>query len=236
MNKKIRYSTLLPVYLAILIGVILLSVGGSKAVTVLSANTPISNRTKIIIDAGHGGEDGGATSCTGILESRFNLEISKKLNDLFNLLGMDTVMIRTSDCSVYTEGNSIAQKKVSDLKERVRIVNDTDHAILLSIHQNHFSDEKYSGAQVFYAPTEGSQNLARALQTRLVETINQKSRRQIKKADNVYLMQHVQCPAVLIECGFISNPQEERLLRDEIYQKMLCCVIASTVSNCLFDT
>ena len=220
----------------ILIGVILLSVGGSKAVTVLSANTPISNRTKIIIDAGHGGEDGGATSCTGILESRFNLEISKKLNDLFNLLGMDTVMIRTSDCSVYTEGNSIAQKKVSDLKERVRIVNDTDHAILLSIHQNHFSDEKYSGAQVFYAPTEGSQNLARALQTRLVETINQKSRRQIKKADNVYLMQHVQCPAVLIECGFISNPQEERLLRDEIYQKMLCCVIASTVSNCLFDT
>ncbi len=235
MKKNVHYMSLLPVYLIILAGFILLAVGGSKAVTVLSVNAPVTNRTKVIIDAGHGGVDGGATSCTGVLESKFNLEIALRLNDLMHLLGVDTVMIRETDCSVYTKGETIAQKKISDLKERVRVVNSTDNAILISIHQNHFSDRRYSGAQVFYAPTEGSQLLAKALQTSLIQTVNPDSHRQIKKADGVYLMQHIDCPGVLIECGFISNPQEEYLLRNHTYQQKLCSVIASTLSNYLFS-
>jgi len=236
MKKREVYISLLPIYLIVLIGCLLLAVGGSKAVTVLSVNAPVTDRKTVVIDAGHGGVDGGATSCTGVLESQFNLEISIKLNDLMHLLGINTVMIRETDCSVYTQGETIAQKKVSDLKERVRIVNSTENALLISIHQNLFSDSKYSGAQVFHAPTDGSQILAKQLQSALIGAVNPNSHRQIKKADGVYLMQHIKTTGVLIECGFLSNPQEEYLLRDITYQQKLCSVIACTVSNYLFGS
>ncbi len=236
MRKKLRYTSLLPVYLMILSCFLLLAAGGSKVVTVISMQAPVNERNTVIIDAGHGGVDGGATSCTGVLESKFNLDIALKLNDLMHLLGINTVMIRDTDRSVYTKGETIAQKKVSDLKERVRIVNETPNALLVSIHQNHFPDAKYSGAQVFYASTEGSQILAKTMQTAFVQTINPNSHRQCKKSDGVYLMQHINCPGVLIECGFLSNPTEEYYLRDNAYQQKLCCVITCSVSNYLFTS
>ena len=145
-------------------------------------------------------------------------------------------MIRETDISVYTKGETIAQKKISDLKERVRIVNNTPNAILISIHQNHFTDDRYSGAQVFYASTEGSQPLAESLQSTFIKTINPTSHRQIKKASGIYLMQHIQCPAALIECGFLSNIDEEYKLRTKEYQQQICSVIACCVSNYLFST
>lgn len=234
MKKPVRYLSLLPVYLVILAVFLGLAVGGSRAVTVLSENAPVLNRKTVIIDAGHGGPDGGATSCTGILESQFNLEIALRLRDLMELLGIQTVMIRQTDCSVYTQGNTIAQKKVSDLKERVRIVNSTENATLVSIHQNLFTDAKYSGAQVFYANTEGSQELAKSMQNAFIQSVNPYSHRQAKKADGIYLMQNINCIGILIECGFLSNPKEEYLLRSDSYQKKLCSVIAATLSNHLF--
>ena len=234
MNKPVRYISLLPVYVVILAIFLGLAVGGSRAVTVLSENAPVLNRKTVVIDAGHGGPDGGATSCTGILESQFNLEIALRLRDLMEILGVQTVMIRETDCSVYTQGNTIAQKKVSDLKERVRIVNSTENATLVSIHQNLFADAKYSGAQVFYAKTEGSQELAKNLQKAFIQTLNPDSHRQAKKADGIYLMQHINCTGILIECGFLSNPKEEYLLRNDTYQKKLCAVIATTLCDHLF--
>lgn len=234
--RKIRYSSLLPVYFLLLAGLLLIAVVGSRAVTVLSVNAPVTERKTVVIDAGHGGVDGGATSCNGILESQFNLEIALKLNDLMHLLGINTEMIRETDCSVYTQGNTIAQKKVSDLKERVRIVNSMEDCVLVSVHQNHFSDSKYSGAQVFYAPTGGSRELANAMQLNFIRTVNPGSHRQIKKADSIYLMQHIDCPGVLVECGFLSNPQEEYLLRNNAYQQKLCSIIACTVSTWLFGS
>lgn len=230
MKKAIQYRSFLPIYIVILICFLIVAIGGSRAVTVISAGTPIQSENIFVIDAGHGGVDGGATSCTGILESQYNLEIALKLRDLMHLLGMHTVMIRETDCSVYTKGESIAQKKVSDLKERVRIVNSIDDAVLISIHQNHFPQHQYSGAQVFYAPTQTSKELAKKLQDAFVQNVNPGSRRQIKKADGIYLMQHIDCPGVLIECGFLSNPKETYLLSNPAYQRKLCSVIACTVS------
>ncbi len=235
-KNRLRYRSLLPVYLALLISVLLLAMVGSRAVTVISVNAPIDARKTVIIDAGHGGVDGGAVSCTGVPESKVNLDIALKLNDLMHLLGINTVMIRETDVSVFTKGETIAQKKISDLKERVRIIRGTPDAILISIHQNHFTDDRYSGAQVFYAPTEGSQKLAESLQSAFIQTVNPASRRRIKKADGVYLMQHIQCPAALIECGFLSNKNEEYKLRTKEYQQQICSLIASCVSNYLFDT
>lgn len=222
-----------PFYLLVLIVVIGIAGAGSNAVTVIAQNRPVERKHCIVIDAGHGGIDGGATSCTGVLESQINLEIALRINDLFRLLGYDTVMIRETDESVYTEGNTIAAQKISDLKERVRITNETEKALLISIHQNTFSDNRYHGAQVFYAPTESSDRLAKKLQQELVTYLEPESNRKIKKADNVYYMQHINCPGVLIECGFLSNPEEEAKLRNADYQKKLSAVIVGSCSHYL---
>ena len=128
---------------------------------------------------------------------------------------------------------TIAAKKVSDLKERARIVRETEDALLVSIHQNYFPQEKYSGAQVFYSNSDESRNLAKNLQESLVKTLNPGSKRMAKKAEGVYLMEHIDCPGVLVECGFLSNYKEEELLRSPVYQKKLCAVIASAVSTFL---
>jgi N-acetylmuramoyl-L-alanine amidase len=209
---------------------------GNEAVTTLAENRPVQRQVCIVIDPGHGGEDGGAVSCSGIPESSYNLEISQRLNALLNLLGYHTEMIRTSDISVYKKGETLAQKKASDLKERVNRINVLDQAVLLSIHQNHYPDERYSGAQVFYANTEGSSELAQHLQAAFVSTLNPGSHRQAKKASGIYIMEHIRCPGVLIECGFLSNHAEEAKLRNPDYQKKLCCVIASATCQYLSNT
>lgn len=206
---------------------------GSEAVSVISQKLPLEREQTIVIDAGHGGEDGGAVSCTGVSESRINLEIALKLNDLLHLMGYRTLMIRTTDISVYTTGQTIAQKKVSDLKERVRIINETENPVLVSIHQNTFSDTRYSGAQIFYATAGESQALAKALQQTFCETLNIGSNRACKAASGVYLMEHIPCTGVLVECGFLSNAAEESKLRTGDYQQKICCVIASSLSNFL---
>ena len=209
---------------------------GSRAVTVFTENTPAQREHTVIVDPGHGGVDGGATSCTGVPESRFNLEIGLRLGDMLEFLGYRTVLIRREDVSVYTKGETIAQKKVSDLKQRVSLINEWEGAILLSIHQNYFADSRYAGAQVFYAATEGSRELARALQDALVRTLNPGSNRKEKKSSGIYLMEHIRCPGVLIECGFLSNPEEEARLRSPGYQKQLCALIACTLGKYLSNT
>ena len=228
-----QYLRLLPVYFLILCCFLFAGIGGSRAITVISEGTPLTERKCMIIDAGHGGKDGGATSCTGVLESGINLEIALRLDDLMHLLGVKTIMIRTGDYSVHTKGETIAAQKVSDLKERVRIANDTENAILISIHQNHYTDSRYSGAQVFYAQNPQSVQLAGNLQSTLVTTLNPGSNRKSKKASGIYLLEKVNLPAVLVECGFLSNHQEEKKLRSADYQKRLAIVIGSVCSNYL---
>lgn len=203
---------------------------GSDAVTVLVEHSPLEDRTCIAIDAGHGGIDGGAVSLSGLPESQINLEIAERLQDLFHLLGYQTYMLRSTDTSLHTEGNSISAQKISDLKHRVRMVQEREASLLVSIHQNTFSDKRYSGAQVFYRSDEQSQALAARLQENFIKTLNPTSSRKPKHAKGIYLMEHLSCPGVLIECGFLTNAQEEALLRDAAYQKQLCGVIAATVS------
>ena len=222
---------MVPFYLLFFIGFIGIANWFSDARTTAVQTDPVVREHTVIIDAGHGGIDGGATSCTGILESSLNLEIALRLNDLLTLLGMDTYMIRTTDTSIHTEGNTIASQKVSDLKERVKIVNNTENGILISIHQNTYFDSRYSGGQVFYASSDGSQALAQKLQTAFVSIVNPGSKRKCKSASGIYLMEQIKVPGVLIECGFLSNPEEEARLRSDTYQKLLCCVIVSSISD-----
>lgn len=230
---KGKWTATVMAYILIISCFIAATYGASYATSTVAQLIPVERNNTIIIDAGHGGVDGGATSCTGVLESKFNLDISLKLEDLFHLLGYRTVMIRRTDISVYTSGDTIAAKKVSDLRQRVKVVNETEDPVLISIHQNTFPDGRYSGAQVFYAPKGEGRELARQLQQAFVDTVNPGSNRTSKEAEGVYLMQHIDCPAVLIECGFLSNPEEEAKLRDDSYQQKICCVIAATVGQFL---
>jgi len=144
MRKPLRMRSFVPFYVLVFTGCLMLTVFGSKMVTVMSESAPLEGRHCIVIDAGHGGVDGGATSCTGVLESNLNLEIALRLNDLLRLLGYDTTMIRTTDESVYTQGETIAAKKVSDLKQRVKIVNETENALLISFQTVSTVAHRYS--------------------------------------------------------------------------------------------
>lgn len=236
MKRKLTAAGMVPVYLAVCAMILLMTAVGNRAVTAMAESAPIVGRHRIIIDAGHGDPDGGAVSCTGIFESGINLEISKRLRDLFHFLGYDTVMTRENGSSVYTQGDTIGEKKVSDLKERARMVNTTENAILLSIHQNHYTDSRYGGAQMFWADTQGSRALAESLQKAFVTHLNPGSNRAAKKCQGIWLMEHVKCPAVLVECGFLSNPAEEAKLRESSYQQKICCVIVCILSELLSNT
>lgn len=224
------FKNLAPLYSVVIMTFLLTAIIGDRAITALAQTQPLPRGCVYVIDAGHGGIDGGATSCTGILESQLNLEIALRLDDMMHLLGHDTLMIRTTDKSVYTSGNTIASQKVSDIKQRVKTVNETENGFLVSIHQNTFPDGRYRGAQVFYAPDDDSREVAGELQTALIHTLNPGSNRKSKKADGIYLMEHITRPGVLIECGFLSNVEEEAMLRSSAYQKKLCAVIATTLS------
>ena len=185
-----------------------------------------------VIDAGHGGEDGGAVSISGAIESHINLEIALRLDQIFGLYGVDSVLLRDNDVSLHDpSAQTLRQKKVSDLRNRVAAIQEIENPIVISIHQNTYPDGRYSGAQVFYSNDPEGKSLADLLQADFREVLNPGSKRQSKPSTGIYLMQKIQQPGVLIECGFLSNPDEEARLRQADYQKRLCCVIVSSVSR-----
>lgn len=227
MKSKRFFLLICPAYVLVITAFLCAGFGVDHSVNTIAAYQPLEGRRCVIIDAGHGGIDGGATSCTGKTESTFNLEIARRLDDLLHLLGVKTKMIREDDVSIHTEGETIAAQKLSDLRNRTKIVNNTDRSVLISLHMNYFSDERYFGPQVFYSSNGESKTLAGIVQDCLNNKLSIGSKRQIKKASGVYLMDHIKSPGILIECGFISNFSEEEKLRDIGYQQNLCCVIAT---------
>lgn len=194
----------------------------------LAAFAPVNGERVLILDAGHGGEDGGAVSLTGVPESGINLSIVLKTDQLLGFCGQAPVVLRTSDSSLHdSDADTLREKKASDLHNRVSAVEQQENAVLLSIHQNIFTDQKYHGAQVFFAPTAGSQELAVHTQEILRSAVDPENSRQAKPIpDTVYLMNHISCPAILVECGFLSNPAEEALLRTDAYQTKLAAAMA----------
>lgn len=190
----------------------------------------------LILDPGHGGTDGGTQSADGVLESTLNLEVSLRLRELLNFMGIDCVMTRSEDVSLDTQGTTVREKKNSDLRNRVKLVNETEDCILLSIHQNYFSQSRYSGPQVFYADTGGSEELALRMQETLNAALAPQSNRTIKSAQGVYLMENIQKTGILIECGFLSNPAEAEKLRTAKYQIELSCAIACAAAQYLHQS
>ena len=189
----------------------------------------------IILDAGHGGFDGGATANDGTVEKDINLKITLYLREYLNLLGFDTIVTREQDVSLEDNPQlSIKSRKTSDIHNRMKIMEGTENALFVSIHQNHYSVEKYSGLQVFYSPefSEESSKMAQSIQETITETLQPDNNREIKKCGNsVYLIYNAVKPAVLVECGFLSNIEETRLLKSDDYQKEIAYCIALGIFN-----
>lgn len=183
----------------------------------------------LILDAGHGGEDGGAVSVTGYPESQINLAIVLKMDDILGLYGTAPILLRSEDISLNDDGlATMRERKTSDLKNRVKAVQAVEGGTLVSIHQNSFTDGRYHGSQVFYSSTDGSRELAQHIQEAIRASVQPDNSREIKKIpDTVYLMNHIDCTAVLVECGFLTNGAEETRLRDQDYQRKLAAVISA---------
>lgn len=184
----------------------------------------------LVIDAGHGGDDGGAVSEDGVLESDLNLSISRKLDLLARLCGVCTRMTRsTSEISYPDAAGSIAARKVADQKQRVALINETPNAFVISIHQNQYPTPTPHGAQVLYGTAPEGKALGGCLQELLVSSLDVQNRRVAAPIpDNIYLFKNISCPAVLVECGFLSNPEECRRLQTASYQTSLAMTILSS--------
>lgn len=199
----------------------------------LAASAPaVSAAPTLILDPGHGGADGGAVSCTGRPESGINLDIALKTRDLCRLFGLAPEMTRSSETLDYPqEMNSIHKKKVWDQQTRIAQINAVPNALLLSIHQNNYPDARPSGAQVLYGSAAGSQEFAELTHDNLCRYLCPENRRvaaPIQKS--VYLFQQIQCPAILVECGFLSNPAEEAKLASPVYQNEIALIL---LASCL---
>lgn len=207
---------------ALFLGFVILIVTAYNSISQTTSPSVKENLPTIIIDAGHGGDDGGATA-NGIVEKNINLSISKVLSDIFTSNGYNVIMTRTDDKSINTDGTTLREKKVSDMKNRLEIYNSDENNIVISIHQNKFQQEKYSGTQIFYSTNnENSKVLAESIRNSVVNLLQPENTRECKKATKeIYLLYNAKIPAVIVECGFISNYSEAEKLKTESYQKQL---------------
>lgn len=220
---KFKKMVLAAVATALTLAVVCFFVGKAENTATMA---PVSCRVTLVIDAGHGGADGGASSANGIKESDINLQIALRLEQLSAFVGMEPVMTRTEDAHLGGE----TFKKSADIRARLALAEDHPGSILLSIHQNHFSDPKYGGAQVFYGAGNGSQELAEAMQQQLRTALDPDNGRQAKSGvDSAYILKNYSGVSVLAECGFLSNPQDEAALQTDSYQIRAAMAMAAAV-------
>lgn len=194
----------------------------------------------VVIDAGHGGSDGGGVSVNGVPEKGINLNIAATLSDMLRAFGYRTVLTRTADVSIYdksAEGEGLRAQKLSDMKNRLALFN-TEDAVCISVHQNRYTDPVYHGAQMFFhrENAEGAQ-LAECLRARICSLLQPDNQRETKPMDDeLYLLCNCKNPAVMAECGFISNPEEAAMLEQEPYQRQMAFALMCGMNDFCYNT
>lgn len=192
-------------------------------------NTEGEKAKTVILDAGHGGIDGGAVGLYGTLEKELNLDLAQKLAKLLEAQGVSVVLTRCDDALLTTEGAST--RKSGDLQARAKIANETENGVFVSIHMNRFPQESVKGITLYYSPNHvDGRRFAEAVMNGVVDRIQPENKRPIKEADDsLYLLSHISCPAILVECGFLSNPYEAALLADDAYRARLAEVLRDAI-------
>ena len=212
--------------LAVLAGLLF---AGDKVRTYVSVQQENVRRNLVVLDPGHGGRDPGKVGAQGEQEKDINLAISLKVKERLEKDGVEVVMTREKDVMLADEDAS--NKKLEDLNNRIRIINERQPAVAVSIHQNSYSDASVKGAQVFYfTHSDKGKQAAEAMQKELLE-FDQENTRKIKANDTYYLLKKTEVPTVIVECGFLSCPEEAALLTDEAYQKKLAEAIAKGIES-----
>lgn len=214
--------------LLILICLLFFAVYFSRKAAMVPAMDSHCGKPSIVIDPGHGGEDGGAVGTDGVRESTINLAVSLRMDSLLGLFGWPCVLTRMEESIEYPpKAVTVKKRKQADLERRVQLVNNLSTPILISIHQNKYPDGGPRGAQVLYRDDAESICFAGFVQGRLKEALGSNNvRPSVPIPDSIYLMRKVGCPAILVECGFLSNPEESKLLRSEAYQTRLALCMA----------
>ena len=209
---------------------------GEDYTSVLEYDESQSYKRVIVLDAGHGGEDGGAVGHGGVLEKDINLKVAKIIYELLKLNDTNVIMTRTEDKMLYDRyQNYEGRKKMYDLRARVEMANEIEDSVLISIHMNSYPSPSCRGAQVYYSKNHSeSYNIAGKVQTYLSSYVQKDNTRKIKAAgSNIYLLDKASSPAVLIECGFLSNPDDTKMLSDAEYRKKLACSIFAALCDYL---
>ena len=198
--------------------------------------TPVSGKV-VVIDAGHGVPDEGAESSTGTTEAETNLKIALKVQNLLEQSGCTVILTRSDENAIYDiDSKTLKQKKISDIRNRVKIGNESSADIFVSIHLNKIPQSQYYGWQCFYKPNdENSIKLAKELQENLNKSIQKENKRVAMKLDTVYIMKHVEIPISIVECGFLSNQEEEKQLLDDSYQNRLAWGIYNGIQEYFYE-
>ena len=204
--------------------------------TVPTVSLPVSNKV-IVIDAGHGVPDEGAESSSGTTEAETNLKIALKVQNLLEQSGSTVILTRSDENSIYDiDSKTLKQKKISDIHNRVKIGNESSADIFVSIHLNKIPQQQYYGWQTFYKQgNEQGQKLATSIQENLNEAVQKENKRVPLKIDNIYIVKHVEIPISVVECGFLSNPEEEKQLLDDTYQDKLAWGIYNGIVDYFYN-
>ena len=213
--------------------VILFFINSFSASKLVQSTTNGTSRT-VIIDAGHGGEDGGAVGKGGVVEKDINLPIAMKTAESLKKSGYDVVLTRDGDYAVYSEeARTLREKKVSDIHNRFAIIEDSGDCIFVSIHMNHFDSAYVCGAQTFYSGNNPeSKKLADSVQSAIKTLVQPENERVTKKAtSSIYLLYYAQVPAIMVECGFISNENEAAKLQTTEYQNQMAAAISEGLNH-----
>lgn len=204
--------------------------------TIETVSLPVSGKT-VVVDAGHGVPDEGAESSNGTTEAETNLAIALKLQNLLEQSGCTVILTRSDENAIYDiDSKTLKQKKISDIHNRVKIGNESSADVFVSIHLNKIPQQQYDGWQTFYnKDSEDGQKLAVSIQNNLNEAIQKENNRVAKSIENVYIINHVEIPISIVECGFLSNPEEEKQLLDNNYQDRLAWGIYNGIIDYFYE-
>ena len=234
-GKKIRH-VILGVFAMFMIIAIAISSKDENKNYIDTVSLPVSGKV-VIIDAGHGVPDEGAEVGDGTTEAQTNLKIALKLQNLLEQSGCTVILTRSDENGIYDlDSKTLKQKKISDIRNRVKIGNKSSADIFVSIHLNKIPQEQYDGWQTFYNKnSKQGQKLAKQIQSNLNEAIQKENKRVASKIENIYIINNVEIPTTIVECGFLSNPQEKEQLLTDSYQNRLAWGIYNGIIGYFYE-